>query len=113
MVEQALRRNKQQRETENTEEIEELVRQLKERCEKLEREGRLDEAVLFGSVLYPELFHGNSDLDIALDGVSSQDSWTIISELSRGIDRELDVQFMEDIPEEWVRNVRDEGIQLL
>ncbi|MFB6356624.1 MAG: nucleotidyltransferase family protein [bacterium] len=112
MVEQSLQRYKKNREAENAEEIEALVRQLETRCEKLARQGQLDEAVLFGSVLTPENFHGNSDLDIALGGVPSEETWGVVSELARGIGREFDVQFLEDMPERWVENIREEGIQL-
>jgi predicted nucleotidyltransferase len=112
MVEDTLRRSQKQRKTENSQEIAALVRQLKENSKDLAQQDRLDEAILFGSALSPEMFHGESDLDIALGGVTPEDSWTVVSELARGINRELDVQFLEDMPEKWAENVREEGIQL-
>lgn len=113
MVEQALKRNRRQQKNENSEEIEALIRQLTDRCKSLSRRGRLNEAILFGSVLHPRFFHENSDVDIALGGVSPDDSWALTSELARVVDRELDVQFLEDVPKQWRDNIRDEGIQLL
>jgi hypothetical protein len=112
MVERTLRRNQQQRETGNSEEIQNLVELLGDRCENLAQNGRLDGAILYGSVLDPAVFHDNSDIDIALGGVAPEKSWSLVSDLGRGIDRELDVQFLEDMPEKWAENVREEGIQL-
>lgn len=112
MVKQALQRNQQQRETGNSKEIQNIIELLGDRCENLARTGRLDEAFLYGSVLDPAFFHDKSDVDIALGGVAPEDSWSLVSELGRGLDRELDVQFLEDMPEEWAKNVRKEGIQL-
>jgi len=113
LVQETMEKKRRNRVADNREEIAQIKEQLMKRCQELCREGRLKEALLYGSVLKPEFFHSNSDIDLAIGGIEPSDCWAVAGYLGRDLARQVDVQFIEDLPPERADKVRKQGISLL
>jgi len=68
---------------------------------------------VFGSLLYPERFHGSSDVDLAVEGLAVGDYWDALADVLF-LDDEITVDLVDpDMcpPDIWTRIGR-EGVEL-
>lgn len=62
------------------------------------------ELFLFGSIVNPDRFSENSDVDVAVSGLAKHNLFSFMAELSRELGRDVDVLILEESPiEEHIR----------
>lgn len=113
LVQETLKRNKKDRVRRNRQITADLIETLRSRCRKMQAENKITTAILHGSVLEPELFCSNSDIDLVLGGVNPADSWKVTAEIGRDLDHPLDAQFLGDLPEKRVQRIIRKGRRLV
>lgn len=113
LVQQTLERNQKNRVRRNRKITADLIETLRSRCRKMQADNKITTAVLHGSVLEPEFFRSNSDIDLVLGGVNPADSWKVTAEIGRDLAYPLDVQFLEDLPEKRAQRIFREGRRLV
>lgn len=113
LVQETLKRNTKDRDRQNRQITADLIETLRSRCRKMQADNKITTAVLHGSVLEPEFFRSNSDIDLVLGGVKPANSWKVTAEIGRNLDYPLDVQFLEDIPEKRAQRILRKGRRLV
>ncbi|MEW5768011.1 MAG: nucleotidyltransferase domain-containing protein [bacterium] len=70
----------------------------------------LSEAFVFGSIVKPGRFIGNSDLDVAVKGLRNDRYFEFVTEISDKMSREVDVVELEKC--RFAEKIRKEGIKV-
>jgi predicted nucleotidyltransferase len=69
--------------------------------------------ILFGSLARGELFHQRSDVDLAVEGIKSQDFWYAWAELDNlNSEFEIDLVHVETAPPNLLLTLEREGVDL-
>lgn len=69
----------------------------------------IQSAYMFGSLIQPQRFHENSDIDIAVEQINPGDFFAVISLISEAMGREVDVIELGQCP--FRDRIRQTGIQ--
>ena len=67
---------------------------------------------LFGSVVGTSRLAVWSDIDMAVEGLATEDYWPLLGTLSAKASFRLDLKPMEEIPSAWRRRIRMSGVVL-
>lgn len=69
--------------------------------------------VVFGSLIHPEVFHGRSDVDLAVWGLQEEDYLRAVAAVT-GLDKEISVDLIaiEEAPESLSELIKAEGTSL-
>ncbi|WP_107670373.1 nucleotidyltransferase family protein [Cyanothece sp. BG0011] len=84
---------------------------LKKTQEWLDRYGSdygIEKAYIFGSVTYPNKFHQNSDVDLAVETINPEKHFLAISLLSTYLEREVDIIKLNQC--HFAHRIREKGI---
>ena len=104
LLDDALELQKKENEIKRLQKIKEVFSAL----EALAKRFRFDGATLFGSLTRPGCFDPQSDFDIAIEGLSSEDFISALSFLSSQLRRDVDLVRLEDF--QWKDRIIREGI---
>jgi predicted nucleotidyltransferase len=85
-----------------------VLKQVLAALETLSRKYAWEDAFLFGSLCRPGGFGPESDIDIAVAGLSKLDHYAFVGDISNILDRPVDVVRLEDCP--FAQKVVREGI---
>jgi len=69
-----------------------------EALDQLTGDYRWEELYIFGSLIKPARFHPESDVDVAVRGLSKFDHFAFVGDLSMLIERPVDVVLLEECP---------------
>ncbi len=105
VLDQCLRRNRAENETNRKR----TVRQIMSALPKLAEKYGLREAYVFGSLTKPNGFRRNSDVDLAVEGLRNEDYFALRAELVRAVGREIDILQLERHP--WRERILESGIK--
>jgi len=90
-------RQREERERQEAEALrKEALKEARKAVLELARDFRIRKAVLFGSVLAPGRFRKDSDIDIAVEGLSAGDFWKACGRMMEH-DFEIDLKPLEDL----------------
>ncbi len=68
-----------------------ILNKIKEWLDKYASDYGIGKAYIFGSVTYPNKFHQNSDVDLAVEEINTEKHFLAISLLSTYLEREVDI----------------------
>ena len=79
------------RSLQNERERQDLLRKVMKWLDEYGWQHGIQTAYIFGSLTRPQRFHQNSDIDIAVEQINSDDFFSVISFISEATEREVDV----------------------
>lgn len=106
VIEAGLKRKQELKEKERQELLKRFINVLANLREKY----NLSEAFVFGSIVKPGRFIGNSDLDVAVKGLQNDRYFEFMAEISNEIGRDVDVVELEKC--RFTEKIKREGIKV-
>jgi len=90
-------------------ERQQVLSSVKDILEELAPEYGFSKAYIFGSIVKPGRFRRNSDVDIAIFDLKDEDFFRLMAEISRKLERNVEICQMETVDERLRRSI-EEGI---